>query len=191
MSGPTNRPSSGRGLRSSAPSSATPSVPRRSRLRVLNYTLLLLVIAAALLYLAPLVNSDPVQTEQSPRPKQAAVEAKEAVTAGFSLPSITLPRPLTKKDLPKPDHETKRIDQFFDSQIIPTLSFDFKAEEWDYLNRDNRRYAECNMTDAATTKVYKNVAVKLKGAAGSFQGSDASSRSRPARPWRTWSRPST
>ena len=178
MTGPPQRPTLGRApmpvrpSRSAAPTPTPTPTRRRSRLRVLNYTLLLLVIAAALLYLAPLVNSGPVRAEESSVPKQVAAEAKAPVSAAFNLPSITLPPPLTKKDLPKPDREAKRIDQFFDPQVIPTLSFDFKAEEWDYLNRDNRRYAEAAMTDAAANKVFKNVAVKLKGSAGSFQGRD-------------------
>src|SRR5678815_2445484 len=69
----------------------------------------------------------------------------------------------------KPDKHFKSIDDFFATPIIPTLTFEFSPEEWENLRKDNRRYAEGVMTEEGG-KTYKGVAVKLKGAAGSFQG---------------------
>ena len=80
----------------------------------------------------------------------------------------------TKQNLEKKDKHHKRADEFFLGPIIH-LEFTFKPEEWENLKKDNRRYAECDMTETAadgTKTHYKNVAVKLKGAAGSFQGPD-------------------
>jgi len=69
--------------------------------------------------------------------------------------------------------DRKEIDAYFDAQdIMPYFSFDFIPQEWDYIHKDARRFAECTMTDGMTDKVWKGVAVHLKGSAGSFQGPD-------------------
>jgi hypothetical protein len=169
MPGPTNP------NRRSLPPARRPAPPAKAGpasrpLRLLNWTLLGLVSVAALIFLAPLVNSDPAHPASAATPPPVAENAPE-VTASPALPIPTLPPPITKKDVPKVDRDARRADAVFDRQMIPSLTFDFKAEEWDYLNRDNRRYAECTMTDEYG-KVFKNVAVKLKGSAGSFQGRD-------------------
>jgi spore coat protein H len=70
------------------------------------------------------------------------------------------------------EKELRKADAVFDQQAIPSFAFDFKAEEWDYLAHDERRYAEAVLT-YAEGKTIKGVAVKLKGSAGSFQGRDA------------------
>ena len=64
-------------------------------------------------------------------------------------------------------------DEFFDAQDqVPYFAFDFPPEEWDYIHKDPRRFAECTMTVDDDPKEWKGVAVKLKGSAGSFRGPD-------------------
>lgn len=88
-----------------------------------------------------------------------------------AAPATPLPTP---QKLPKKEKNRKNADEFFLGPVVH-LEFQFKPEEWEYLKRDHRRYAEATLVETApdgTKKTYKNVAVKLKGAAGSFQGPD-------------------
>jgi hypothetical protein len=78
---------------------------------------------------------------------------------------------LARGDLAKAEKHHRNIDDFFSKPIFPTLTFEFKPEEWENLKKDNRRYAEATMKEEGG-KVYRKVAVKLKGSAGSFQGPD-------------------
>jgi spore coat protein H len=80
----------------------------------------------------------------------------------------------TKQLLEKKNKQRKASDDFFLGPVVH-LEFKFKPEEWEYLKRDQRRYAEAMLIETApdgTKTTYENVAVKLKGAAGSFQGPD-------------------
>ncbi len=54
--------------------------------------------------------------------------------------------------------------------LIPTIHFEIAEEEMKALQDDPRRYVEGRMT--ADGKVFKGVALKLKGASGSFQPVD-------------------
>jgi hypothetical protein len=85
--------------------------------------------------------------------------------------AFVLPEP---PKLGKKDKHHKHADEFFAGPVVH-LEFVFKPDEWENLKKDNRRYAECTMIETApdgTKTEYKDVAVKLKGAAGSFQGPD-------------------
>lgn len=76
--------------------------------------------------------------------------------------------------LPKKDKRRKASDEFFAGPILH-LEFQFKADEWENLKKDHRRYAECTIIETGPDgkkTTYENMAVKLKGAAGSFQGPD-------------------
>jgi len=88
------------------------------------------------------------------------------------LPVATiLPTPQT---LAKKDKHRKNADAFFAAPIVH-LEFTFKPADWQSLKKDERKYAECTMIETAPggeKKEYKHVAVKFKGAAGSFQGAD-------------------
>ncbi len=135
----------------------------------LNFLLFGLLAVAGLLYLAPAVNSEPiiVGAATSARGKTGVGEAsKQAEPPPAAVAAIP-----AKKEVPKPEKRAKSIDAFFAEHQIPTLTFEFKNEEWEFLNRDHRRYAEVTMVEEGG-KTYKNVAVKLKGSAGSFQGPD-------------------
>ena len=103
-------------------------------------------------------------------PAQPAAPAP-AAPAPVAAPAIPAP---TKQALPKKDKHRKNSDEFFLGPVVH-LEFKFDGEEWEYLKRDQRRYAEATMIETSQDgkkKIYEKVAVKLKGAAGSFQGPD-------------------
>ena len=117
------------------------TIPHRvpGRMRTLQYTLVVLLIAAGMIYLAPYVGSEPTVAEEPAK-------------------------------VPKKEKQKQNADSFFTMEgPIPELKFEFDPEEWEYLNKDNRRYVECVMTEAGG-RTHKGVAVKLKGSAGSFRG---------------------
>ena len=113
---------------------------RFGNMRALQYLFVLIVIAGALLFLAPYVGSEPIHIEAAATPP----------------PKI-----------PK-DERLKIMGGEFWAGTIPSVEFSFEPEEWDYLHRDARRYCKATMIEGA--KTYKGVALKLKGSAGSFQG---------------------
>lgn len=109
-------------------------------MRTLQLTLAILVVIAGVIYLAPYGGSSPSAEEVAP-PK-----------------------------VPKGEQQRITVDTFFAKEgPVPELKFEFKPEEWEYLNKDSRRYVECSMTEAGG-KTYKGVGLKLKGSAGSFRG---------------------
>ena len=61
--------------------------------------------------------------------------------------------------------------EFFVSGSIPNLRIEVSASELEKLNAENRTYVRCTIQEDDTT-TYKNVAIKLKGAAGSFRDFD-------------------
>ncbi len=74
--------------------------------------------------------------------------------------------------LPEPTKEQKQkkaIDDVFAGPIM-SLAITLEPTEVERLKKDERNYAEATLTEG--TKVFKNVAIKLKGSAGSFQGFD-------------------
>jgi hypothetical protein len=96
----------------------------------------------------------------------AAQVSRQPVPVASILPA---PPKLAKKE-----KHHKHADEFFAGPVVH-LEFKFKPEEWENLKKDNRRYAECMLIETAADgkkTEYKDVAVKLKGAAGSFQGPD-------------------
>ena len=66
------------------------------------------------------------------------------------------------------DEKLKKLGESFWAGAFPTVELSFDPEEWDYLHRDNRRY--CKATLIEGEKMIRDVALKLKGSAGSFQG---------------------
>ncbi|HMJ64636.1 MAG TPA: CotH kinase family protein [Candidatus Binatia bacterium] len=61
-------------------------------------------------------------------------------------------------------------DAFFDSTNIPKIKIEITGTNLSTLRRDNRKYVRAKVTEGKT--VYENVAIHLKGAAGSFRGID-------------------
>ncbi|MHA3770366.1 CotH kinase family protein [Verrucomicrobiota bacterium sgz303538] len=132
--------------------------------RMLNYAIVALIIIIATLFVVPYLSPDLVRIEAAEVPLQ-----QPGVAPGVAAPA---PSAQPQPKLAKPDKDRRQINDFFIEAPIPTLTFDFEPEEWEYLKRDARRYAEAKMTDEKG-KVIKGVAVKCKGSAGSFQGPEA------------------
>ena len=127
---------------------------------------LLRISATTLLALIAWLAASPVHA-QKPAPAQPG-----ATAASPPLP-LAVVQP-TKQSLQKKAKHHKLADEFFLGPVVH-LEFKFKPEEWENLKKDNRRYAECTMIETApdgTKSEFKHVAVKLKGAAGSFQRPD-------------------
>lgn len=81
------------------------------------------------------------------------------------------------KEMPiwaKKDHEPNETDAFFAKGTIPELRFEVPPAEYEKLRqntRETRIYALGTMKENGKT-IYKNVGIKLKGAAGSFRAVD-------------------
>lgn len=68
---------------------------------------------------------------------------------------------------PTPDES----DAFFTNGIIPHLKIEISGTNYQSLQQNNRKYVRAKVTDGKT--VYEDVAIHLKGAAGSFQPLEA------------------
>lgn len=71
----------------------------------------------------------------------------------------------------KPKRAPDKSDEFFDKGIIPRLRIEFTPEELQKLRQNNRAYVRCTIREDDKV-TYSDVAIKLKGAAGSFRGID-------------------
>jgi hypothetical protein len=71
-------------------------------------------------------------------------------------PAIAIPAPadpqatpgtpeVTKQQLAKKDKHRKNADDFFQGPVVH-LEFAFDPEEWEYIKRDHKRYAEATIT---------------------------------------------
>lgn len=107
-------------------------------MRALKYFFILGVIGTALFFLAPFVGSEPARIEPAPVAKVSKEEKQKKASEGFW------------------------------SGPFPSVEVSFAPTEWEYLNRDARRYCKSTVVEGA--KAYQDVALKLKGSAGSFQG---------------------
>lgn len=127
----------------------------------------------------------PVAAAHHGHKARAADAVQQVANAGLPpavVPPVKEPKKEKRKDEEKESkdkegHETKlnrkQIDEFFAAQgPLPRLMFKFVPEEWEYLKKDPRRYADAMMIDLATEDIFKGVAVKCKGSAGSFQQPD-------------------
>ncbi|MBS0202649.1 MAG: CotH kinase family protein [Planctomycetes bacterium] len=68
----------------------------------------------------------------------------------------------------KPVREPDASDDFFKKGAIPQLRIQVTESELEKLKADNRAYVRCTVVENRKT-TYKNVGIKLKGAAGSFR----------------------
>ena len=82
------------------------------------------------------------------------------------------PNPAVLGDPTPPPHDAS--DDFFNNGVIPTLKIELKESQAKKLREDARHYAKCKLieTTADGETIYFDVAVKLKGAAGSFREFD-------------------
>jgi spore coat protein H len=74
------------------------------------------------------------------------------------------------REVSRDEKQRKLADDFFQGPIVK-LAIEMVPEEMERLKRDQRNYAEASIKEDGQ-KLYKAVAIKLKGAAGSFQGID-------------------
>lgn len=93
---------------------------------------------------------------------------------GAMLPGCDVTRPETvtaaEPEAPKPAKPPK-VDpsvEFFQQGMIPEIRITLTQKEEQQLRRDLRRYVDITFTENGET-LYKNVKMKLKGAAGSFR----------------------
>jgi hypothetical protein len=71
------------------------------------------------------------------------------------------------KAKPKPDQS----DEFFEKGLIPQRRIEVSPEELQKLRQNNRAYVRCSIREEDKI-TYPDVALKMKGAAGSFRGFD-------------------
>lgn len=131
-------------------------------------------VAAPILIAQNTAPTTPQPAAPQPVPVTPPVVAPPAVAPPAPvapvIPAPVIPAPV----IPKKDKNRKASDDFFNGPVRK-LEFVWEPEEWEYLKQNNRRYAECDIIETmpdGSTKTYKNAAVKLKGAAGSFRGPD-------------------
>jgi len=70
--------------------------------------------------------------------------------------------------------DRKLMDDFFAGPVV-RVEISFEPAEWEALQKQNREYAKATFTETGADgkkTVFKDVAVKLKGSAGSFQTPD-------------------
>jgi spore coat protein H len=91
--------------------------------------------------------------------------------------SETPPSPLELTQVahaPPPDQkrqDAEASNAFFDQGMIPQIKIQLSQQEEQKLRADQRRFVDCTLIENGQT-TYKKVAVKLKGAAGSFRNLD-------------------
>jgi hypothetical protein len=160
-----------------------PGGPPSKRKAWIKCGVLLALTVALYWYFKPRPQPDPEPAHSSSEPAAPEVNPVQRV-ANLGLPPATPEPPKraeapvkeTKKEKKKEEeretkHNRKQIDEFFAAQgPMPTLMFKLVPEEWEYLKKEPRRYADAMMIDLGTEEVFKGVAVKCKGSAGSFQG---------------------
>ena len=80
------------------------------------------------------------------------------------------PDPIVEPDAPAtPPRDAS--DDFFDNGVIPQLRIELKESQAKKLREDARHYVKCKLIENGET-TYTDVAIKLKGAAGSFRELD-------------------
>ena len=122
---------------------------------------LLSVAGGALLFFTPFVGAQPIDIET---PRDLLAVAEPPLTAPTPAAPVAPPRPSGK------DEKRQKLVESFWSGSFPSVEISFDPKEWENLKRDNRRYAKGMLVERA--KTFKEVAVKLKGSMGSFQGPD-------------------
>lgn len=115
----------------------------------------------------------PIPARRGARRQPYALAALIIAGAGFCLvpyvasepPELAVPRELLKEEKLR-----KIADEFFKGPI-EKLAIEMVPEQVERLKRDQRNYAEGVIKEEGG-KIYNGVGIKLKGAAGSFQGFD-------------------
>lgn len=85
---------------------------------------------------------------------------------GFAAASFAAPPALTEKQ----KKQAAETDAFFAEGKIPTLAITIAPKDVESLKREPRKYVKATIKDGDTT--YTDVAIHLRGSAGSFRGFD-------------------
>lgn len=125
-------------------------------------------------YLEAALSSTPADTPTEAAPEAAiqpqspkAVETLIAQTPEAPAGAEAVAKEPAKRKAPKVDP----TDEFFKQGVIPEIRITLTQKEEQQLRRDLRRYVDVTFTENNETK-YKQVKMKLKGAAGSFRELD-------------------
>lgn len=129
--------------------------PFPGALRLAQYLFLIAVIAVALVVIVPFVGSEPMRRLGG---------ADLMASSGKDEPAGTPAPKLSKKD------KARNAAADFWQRPFAKVKVSLSPEEWEYLGRDERRYAKATVEEDG--RIYPHVALKLKGSAGSFQGRD-------------------
>lgn len=101
------------------------------------------------------------------------IPACRPTASGPIVTTVDSEPPAAATDIPyKPQLDAS--DDFFENGVIPRLKIELKESQAKKLREDARRYAKCKLieTTADGETTYADVAIKLKGAAGSFRELD-------------------
>ena len=115
----------------------------------------------------------PIPARRGSRRPHYALVALIIAGAGFCLVPYAASEPpelAVPHELPKDEKLRKIADEFFKGPI-EKLAIEMVPEQVERLKRDQRNYAEGVIKEEGG-KIYNGVGIKLKGAAGSFQGFD-------------------
>ncbi|MFN3651151.1 MAG: CotH kinase family protein [Armatimonadota bacterium] len=126
---------------------------------------LLLGISVGLLPLtaAPAQEKPPTDAAAPAKKPEAKPAAKPA-----PKPAASAPKPATPpKPAPRPDASVA----FFRDGVVPRIKIQVSDADLNLLRQKPREYVRCTVVENDKT-TYEHVAIKLKGAAGSFRGVD-------------------
>lgn len=105
-----------------------------------------------------------------------SISACQPTVSGPTISTVDSEPQAAESDGPTqpPLPQRNACDDFFDRGIIPQLKIELKESQAKKLREDARRYAKCKLieTTADSERAYTEVAIKLKGAAGSFRELD-------------------
>lgn len=92
---------------------------------------------------------------------------------GFALvaTSFVVADEPTSNSLARPKRVPDKSDEFFDKGLIPHLRIEVTPDELQKLRQNNRAYVRCSIREDDKIS-YPDIALKMKGAAGSFRGFD-------------------
>jgi hypothetical protein len=123
---------------------------------------------------AAVVAQLPANPPMTAKPQMPAVPARTGQLPA-SLPKGPALSPEELEKQQKRLKNRKLTDEFFAGPVV-RLEIELDPMEWEDLKKENREYAIATMVEVAPDgkkTTYKDVSVKLKGSAGSFQGPEA------------------
>lgn len=126
---------------------------------------------------ATTVKPEPTKAETPASTEKKAVGPKESTPAkAATVKPAEMPKPAKAEVRPaapvgKTPEKADASVAFFRDRMIPKLKIKISDSELNNLRQQPRSYARCDVVENETT-TYQNVAIKLKGWAGSFRNVD-------------------